>query len=263
MQIKSLIFDMDGVLWRDQTPLGDLKKLFEQIDVSGIKVAFATNNSSKTPQQYQKKLADFGVQVSADQVFTSGTTLASMILEKLPEGGPVFIIGEEGLVKILQNHGFYHQEKNVLAVAGGLDFAINYEKLKKASLLVQSGVPFFFTNIDPTFPTPHGNIPGAGSILAALETASGVKAITPGKPEPYMFLNALKWLKTSPEQTLVIGDRVDTDILGGIKANCKTALVLSGVTSEEDLKSHPIQPDFIFINIEQLITSFVKQSWKI
>lgn len=263
MKIRSLIFDMDGVLWKDRSPIMPLEPLFDRLNQVGIRYTFATNNSTQTPQQYQKKLKSFGVDILPEQVITSGTTLASMMAGQFPSGGPVFIIGEEGLFNILKQFGFYYQEENVIAVAAGMDRTLTYEKLKKASLNIQAGASFYFSNIDPTFPSPEGKIPGAGSILAALETACGEKAIIPGKPQPYMFENALKWLNTRPEETLVIGDRLDTDILGGINAKCKTALVLSGVTSKEELQNNAIQPDFTFDHIGTLIDYFIENDWDI
>ncbi|MAT44614.1 MAG: haloacid dehalogenase [Anaerolineaceae bacterium] len=263
MKFKSIIFDMDGVLWKDQTPLTNLKNIFKKLDAASIEYAFATNNSTKTPVEYQKKIALFGVQISPEQVITSGTNLASLLKENYPTGGPLYIIGENGLVDILKDYGFYYEESSVLAVAGGLDRSVTYEQLKKATILINNGSPFYFTNPDPSYPSPEGNIPGAGAIKIAIEAATGVKAITPGKPEAFMFLNALKYLKSTPQETLVIGDRLDTDILGGVRTGCKTALVLTGVTTSIDLEVSEIQPDYVFQNIDELITTLEDSDWEI
>lgn len=263
MKLKSIIFDMDGVLWKDQTPLTNLKKLFKKTEAASIQFVFATNNSTKTPLEYQKKLADFGVKVLPEQVFTSGTNLAAVLAEKFPRGGPLYIIGENGLIEILNQHGFYFQDTDVLAVAGGMDRTVRYEQLKRATILINHGAPFYFSNPDPSYPSPEGNIPGAGAILAAIETATGIRAITPGKPEPSMFLNALKYLKSSPQETLVVGDRLDTDIVGGARAGCKTALVLTGVTSEDQLQFSSIKPDYIYRSVDDLITTFETMNWEL
>ncbi len=263
MKLRSIIFDMDGVLWKDQTPLTNLKSLFTKLEAASIQFVFATNNSTKTPIEYQKKLADFGVNISPDQVITSGTNLAALLRNAFPDGGPLYIIGENGLVEILKEYGFYHQDSSVLAVVGGLDRSVKYEQLKRATILINHGAPFYFTNQDPSYPSPEGNIPGAGAIKVAIEAASGVKAITPGKPEPFMFLNALKYLKSTPQETLVIGDRLDTDILGGLQAGCKTALVLTGVTTIQDLQSNSIQPDFVFQTADDLVNSLEASEWEL
>ena len=255
---------MDGVLWKENTPLADLSKIFQNLDSKNISYVFATNNSMKTPKSYQDKLSEFGVIVSQEQIITSGTTLAKYMKQYFPDGGPVFIIGEAGLIEPLNQIGFFHQAENVIAVAGGLDKTINYEKLSQATLnLSDENVSFFFSNIDPTYPSPKGNIPGAGSILAILETASNRKAVVTGKPEKFMFQQALDFLGKQPNETLVIGDRLTTDILGGINAQCKTALLLSGVTNKADLNASNIKPDIISADITSIIEEMMKTEWKI
>ena len=261
MKIKSLIFDMDGVLWKDSQPIVNLKEIFIKIKQANINYAFATNKSTNTPESYQKKFAKFGVSVNTNQVITSGTNLASILQEKFPQGGPLYIVGETGLYEILDRFGFFHQERDVLAVVGGLDRKITYKKLSGAVININKGVPFYFTNGDPSYPSPEGDIPGAGAIKAAIETPAGIKPITPGTPEPFMFQNALKLLKSRPEETLVIGDRLDTDILGGNRAGCQTALMLSGVTSKATMASSDIKPDYVFENVEQTINTLIESSW--
>lgn len=261
--IKALIFDMDGVLWRDQTPIVNLEWVFNQLDRYELQYAFATNNSTKTPSEYTQKLKQYNIKVNKDQIFTSGTTLVKMLKEKYPAGGPVHILGENGLREPLIEAGFFQSDENILAVVGGLDRQITYEKLKNATLHLQTNVDFYYTNADSTFPTPEGKIPGAGSILAALETASGKKAVLCGKPEPKMMEHALSYLNTSPESTLVVGDRIDTDILGGINANCRTAMVLSGISSRADLENFSFKPDFIHDNLMDLVNFLITNNWTI
>ncbi len=254
---------MDGVLWRDQTPIGDLDKIFQQIQLHNIKFAFATNNSTKSPSQYLDKLNKFGISVKEEQIVTSSITLVELLKEKFPDGGPVHILGENGLREALQKNGFRHRDKNVIAVVGGLDRKINYEKLKIATLLLQQEVDFYYTNADTTFPTPEGIIPGAGSILRALEVGSGRNAILAGKPKPKMFEIAMGIINTSAESTLVIGDRLDTDILGGIEAKCLTAMVMTGISTSEDLENSAYQPHFVFENLTDLVDHFNKNNWEI
>jgi 4-nitrophenyl phosphatase len=263
MKIKAIICDMDGVLWKDQEPIGELFAYFDHLKKVPIQYIFATNNSTKTPEQYQQKLATFNVSISANQVITSGATVAFELAKKYPQGGPVYIIGEEGLIKALEEYGFFHSESNVIAVVGGMEHNLNSEKLDKASSLIKKGADFFFSNMDSTFPTPNGIIPGAGALLAKLEKSSGTKAIVAGKPEPYMLLQAIHRLKTQPEETLVIGDRLETDILGGKNAGCKTALVLSGISSEKDILKQSIYPEVVANNLGELIKKMEQNQWKI
>lgn len=262
-KIKSLIFDMDGVLWRDQTPIGDLGEIYKMLQFHNIKFAFATNNSTKSPSEYQAKLNRYGITTKEEQIITSATTLAEIIKEKFPDGGFVYILGENGLREALQKNGFNHSDQNVFAVVGGLDRQINYEKLKIATLILQQEVDFFYTNADTTFPTPEGIIPGAGSILRALEVGSGRKAIIAGKPKPKMFEIAMKIINASPDSTLIIGDRLDTDILGGLEAKCLTALVLTGISTLEDLDNSAYKPHLVFENLTDLVDNLILNNWEV
>lgn len=262
-KIKSLIFDMDGVLWRDTTPIGDLEQIFQNLQHHNIEFAFATNNSTKSPYEYQDKLTRFGIKVKEEQIITSSITLVELLKEKFPEGGPVHILGENGLREALQQNGFYHRDRNVIAVIGGLDRQINYEKLKNAVLLLQQEVDFYFTNADTTFPTPEGIIPGAGSLLRALEVGCGRNAVLTGKPKPKMFEIALRIINASADSTLVIGDRLDTDILGGLEAKCLTAMVMTGISTSEDLKNSTYQPHFVFENLSTLMDNLIQNNWEL
>lgn len=243
--ISALILDMDGVLWRGNSPLGDLGEIFKIIEEKGLKYSLATNNSTKTPWQYQEKLASFGARIEVEHIITSSQATAYLLKSKFPTGGPVYTIGEVGLEKALQDCGFFMQENDPIAVVVGLDRDLTYSKLKRASLLIQAGVPFFGTNPDRTFPIPGGLVPGTGATLALLETSTRVKPLIAGKPFPYLFEQAIARMQVKPNNTISIGDRLETDILGGKNAGCKTALVLSGVTNLKDLSSSTIEPDFI------------------
>jgi 4-nitrophenyl phosphatase len=243
--ISAIILDMDGVLWRGDSPIGDLHNIFNFIDAKGLKYTLATNNATKTPEQYQQKLASFGASVETSHIITSSQAVAALLMTKFPNGGPVFIIGEDGLEKALQDCGFFPSENDALAVIAGLDRKLSYSKLQKAALLIRAGVPFYGTNPDKTFPTPTGLVPGAGAILALLETSTNIHPIIAGKPFPFMFGLALSRMNVTANSTVSIGDRLETDILGGKNAGCRTALVLSGVTNIKELSISDIKPDFI------------------
>jgi 4-nitrophenyl phosphatase len=252
-EIKSLILDMDGVLWRESAPIGDLPVIFRRFKEVGLKVVLATNNGTKTPDQYVEKMASFGVPIKKEQIVTSAMALAYLLRKRFPQGGPVYIVGEAGLTTTLQDAGFYQAEKDVLAVAAGMDRAIDFWKLKRATLLIRAGAPFYFTNPDRTYPTPEGLIPGAGSIQAALETATDIQAIIAGKPSPALFEFSLERLGTLPQETLVVGDRLETDILGGQNAGCKTAAVLSGIVTREEAESWTPAIDLILPELGDLV----------
>jgi 4-nitrophenyl phosphatase len=251
--IKALILDMDGVLWRESAPIGDLPKAFNGFASAGLQVILATNNATRTPAQYIQKIAGFGVALSEDQVVNSAMGVAYLLKKRFPQGGPVYILGEIGLKTALNEAGFYHSEEPGLAVIGSMDREITFWKLKTATLLIRSGIPFYFTNPDRTYPTPEGLIPGAGSILAALETATDVTPIIAGKPSTTLFDFALEKLGTQPKETLVVGDRLETDIHGGQLAGCPTALVLSGIATRAEADSWSPRVDLVVDELGDLL----------
>ncbi|NQU29300.1 MAG: HAD-IIA family hydrolase [Anaerolineae bacterium] len=264
-KIKALILDMDGVLWRADEAIGDLVRNFEAITARGLKVSLATNNSTRNSADYVQKLASFGVNLDESQVFNCSEVLAVILKEKFPKGGEVYIVGGSGLAEVLTRHGFtpYTAEENDLppaleknspvAVVSGLDIGINYKKLAQATLLIRAGVPYYATNPDNTYPSTFGQLPGAGSIIAALTAATGVDPIVAGKPEPYLFNLAMQQMGVSPEETLVVGDRLETDILGGRNAGCKTALVLTGVATREEGQAWIPKVDMIVENLSNIV----------
>lgn len=251
--IKALILDMDGVIWRDSEPIGDLPEIFKKLINAGIEFAFVTNNATQTVDQYIVRLHNLGIPVKDHLVINSGLATALYLSGRYPEGGKVFIIGEEGLISTLEGFGFIHNEDDPLAVIVGLDRQLTYEKLRKASRFIQAGLNFIGTNPDPTLPTPEGFIPGTGAILAALERATEKLPVIIGKPHPEVFRIALERLGEPPENTLVVGDRLKTDIAGGIAVNCLTGLVLSGVTGRDEVEKSPYKPTFIAEDLDSLV----------
>ena len=187
------------------------------------------------------------------QVINSAQATAHYLSQRYPKGGPVYVVGEPGLIEIMQEEGFTHSESNPLAVVVALDHGINYEKLRVATLLIRSGVPFVGTNPDRTFPTPEGQVPGAGAIIATIEAATDIKPIVIGKPNPAMYQFALERLGTTPKETLVVGDRLETDIAGAQNIGSPCALVLSGVTEEEAAWAWNPSPDIIANDLTNLI----------
>ena len=254
--IKAFILDMDGVIWRSYEPIGDISAIFGRFHDAKVNFALATNNSSRTRLQYKEKLQSFGINVELSQIITSSLVTAQSLKIIFPEGGPVYIVGEDGLFQSLEEQGFFHQEENVLAVVAGLDRGFSFNKLSQATKLIREGAYFFGTNPDRSFPNPNGFGPGAGAILAAIEAATDVKPKTFGKPAVEMINSAIDYLNCTAEQCLMIGDRLETDILAGQNAGCKTALVLSGVSDLKDLKTWEPKPDFVEKDLTALIDNF-------
>lgn len=257
-QLCALILDLDGVLWRDKIAIGDLPEIFKKIESQNLKVIFATNNATKSISEYVDKMASFGLNVDPSKIVNSAMALGEHLTRRFPNGGNVFVVGQPSLVEVMQKYGFHHVDNptdhDIIAVIASLDQSISYEKIKTASLLIQEGIPFYGTNTDATYPTPYGLWPGSGTIVRALETASNTKAIIIGKPESALFNMALERLGTRPDQTMVIGDRLETDIAGGQAAKCLVGLVLSGASTAEDVEKWQPKPDIICSTLEELIT---------
>ncbi|MCI0554709.1 MAG: HAD-IIA family hydrolase [Anaerolineae bacterium] len=257
--IKALILDMDGVLWKADAPIGDLPAIFKSIAARGLKYVFATNNGTKTPEQYADKLAELGVIVEPRQVVTSSLGVAHMLsaTRKFPRGTKIFMIGEDGVYQALREKGFQvldvENAQDAQVVVMGIDRAITFDKMREATLLVRRGVPFYGTNPDKTFPTPRGEIPGAGAWISVVTTATDVEPIYTGKPYPYMMELSLEILGTKKEETLVVGDRLETDIAAGQAVGCPTALVLSGVATKEQAEAWKPKMDFIAADLATLI----------
>lgn len=244
---------MDGVLWLGDEAIGDLPEIFGTIKKRGWQVMLATNNATRSAKQFLDKVAGFGVPLEEWQVINSPIVTAYYLEKLFPGGGPVYILGEEGVHKALKEKGFYHADDDVLAVVVGLDRQLSYDKLMRATLHIRSGKPFIGTNPDKTYPLPQGLVPGAGAVIAIVETATDVKPTIMGKPMPQMYATCLERMGVSAEETLVVGDRLETDIAAGQTLGCKTALVLSGVTTLESAQKWQPAPDWIGADLTTLV----------
>lgn len=259
--IEGLILDMDGVLWRDSQPMLDMPLFFTGVARLGIPVVFATNNGTRSVDMYVKRLAQFGVSAEPWQIVTSAIAVAEYLKKQYPSRGAVYVVAETGVQQALQEQGFQviddrnseKEAEDCIAVVAGMDRAFNYEKLARAALLIRAGKPFIGTNIDLTFPSPRGLVPGAGAILAMLEAATSISPTVIGKPEPYLYQFALQRLGTEPAKTLAVGDRLETDILGGQRTGCPTLLVLTGVTTAQQAANWHPQPDLILPSLADLL----------
>ncbi len=190
--LHGLIIDMDGVLWRDQTPIGDLPAAFAAISERGLLLTAATNNATRSADDYAQRLQNLGVTIDPAQIITSAEATALTLARRLPSGGRVFVVGEQGTASCLKDAGFQPvmdptDEGEVVAVVAGMDRAFTYEKLRVASRHVREGALFYGTNPDATFPTPDGLVPGSGTIIAAIATAAEIQPTIIGKPSPLMF----------------------------------------------------------------------------
>lgn len=250
-RLRALIIDMDGVLWHGDMPMPGLVEFFSLIRARKLAIILATNNASRTPDQYRRKLSEMGVEVDCSEILTSAQA-AALYLKDRARGGRVFVIGEDGLKQALTEVGFTLTEGESDYVVCGMDRTLNWEKLAQAVLNIRAGAVFIGTNADKTLPTERGMVHGNGAVLAALETATDVSPIVVGKPEPIMYLQAMARLGMPEEHTAALGDRLETDILGAKRAGISSILVLSGVTKREALNSSDYQPEWIFQDILEL-----------
>lgn len=249
--IKGLLIDMDGVLYRGNEPISGGREFVALLRREGTPFLLLTNNSTRMPVQYVDKLARMGIEVGEGDILTSAQATALYLERIASPGAKVYLIGEEGLRAALRERGYVMAEDADFVVVG-MDTRFTYEKLKTASLLIRDGARFIGTNPDRTFPSEEGIIPGNGAILAALEAATGVAPTVVGKPEPAMFELALAKLGVREERTAIIGDRLETDVLGGHRSGLITVLVLSGIANRRELEDFHLKPDFVFEDIEHL-----------
>ena len=251
--IRHVILDMDGVLFRLNTPIcggGELLAYFRQ---TGRRFLLVTNNSTLTPEQYGAKLGQMGIDVKAKQILTSGEATAMYISRLSPPGTRVYVIGENGIRVALQKRGFVlANDADVSYVVCGLDRQLTYEKLTLASMAIRSGAKFVATNPDRTLPTEQGLLPGAKAIFSAIQVATDTEPTVIGKPEPAMFELAMSMLGAEVQDTAIVGDGLETDVRGGSALGLKTVLLMSGVTSSQQLEHSELQPDLVYQDISAL-----------
>lgn len=253
---RAFIFDMDGVLYRGSQALEGGPELLQALDAAGKPAMLATNNSTATPCSYTAKLAKMGMTVSSERILTSGTATADYLTEELTAGAGLYVVGMPELSEQLFSRTTFRpvdpRQEVPAAVVVGLDLTFTYEKMKLAMAAILAGAAFVATNSDATLPTEHGFDPGAGSVLAGIEMATGRQATVIGKPSPRTLLQAAKQLGADPATTVMVGDRLDTDILAGERAGMLTVLLLTGVSSRTDIDQIGVVPDVILDDLPAL-----------
>ena len=255
---EAFIIDLDGVLYLLEDPVPGAAEAVCALRDRKKSYVFLTNNSSTSPRKYVEKLGRFGIKISDAQVVTSSQALASQVAALgFARGSTAFVIGEAGLIDQIREMGFRllnveeGGEADYIFVGWGRNF--NFDKLKAAVKAVRRGAVFMATNRDATYPTPNGLWPGAGTLVAAVSTGSGVEPYVAGKPNPLMVKLALQRMEAAPARSLLIGDRLDTDIMAGVAAGVDTLLVLSGVSSVEDIQRSDVKPKYVMNSIAGLL----------
>ncbi len=252
--IQGVVLDMDGVTWNGAQILPGVPNFFLFLREQHIPYVLATNNSSKNVDEYVARLSSLGVPVEANNIVTSGTVTAEALAQQYPPRTPIYVIGSESLIQLLTSFGYEINPMQAKVIVVGLDTMLTYEKLRIAGQRILAGADFIGTNGDLTLPTADGLVPGNGTTLAALQAMTGCTPRLMGKPEPIMYEVALKRLGTTASHTLMVGDRLDTDILGAQRSGLQTALVLTGVSTRKDVSALPPKelPNGLFDNLAAL-----------
>jgi 4-nitrophenyl phosphatase len=252
-RIRHLLIDLDGVLYRGNTPLAGAADFVAWLRARGITFRLVTNNATLTQVQYVAKLQGLGIPVSENEVFTSALA-ASLYLQERDDAHTAYVIGEDGLIDALQRAHIQLVEERPDWVVVGLDRHLTYEKLAIAALAIASGTRFLGTNPDTSFPAERGLLPGAGAIQAAISATTGVSPIVVGKPQSLMFELALKQLGGTLDDSAMLGDRLDTDIAGAHNVGMPSILVLTGVSTRDDIERSPVVPSLVVEDLPALMT---------
>lgn len=256
--IGALLIDLDGTLFHGGIMIKDADRLIAGLRVAGVPFLFVTNNSSRTQEQVAAHLRGMGIEAQAHEVCTSSLASAHFVAQESP-GARVAILGEEGLHTAFKEAGLSVVDESPQVVVQGIYRAFDYAALAQASRWIREGARFVLTNPDLMLPTDDGVMPGAGSLGAAIEAASGVPPVVIGKPEAYMIRYAAEMLGIPVEQAVVVGDNMRTDISAGGKAGCRTILVLTGITTRENYDDYAkltgAVPDLICEDLAELMVT--------
>lgn len=252
LEKKAFICDMDGVLYHGNKLLDGVVAFVNWLIEAKKEFIFLTNSSERSPAELSQKLSRLGLEVPKERYYTSALATASFLSSQCP-GGSAYVIGEAGLTNALYDAGMTMNNVNPDYVVVGESRTYNMENIERAVHLVLKGAKLIGTNPDLTGPTEKGIVPATRALIAPIELATGVQAYFIGKPNPLMMRHAKKMLNTHSEDTVVIGDRMDTDILAGIEAGIDTVLVLSGVTDAATMEKFPYQPKYVFNGVGDII----------
>ncbi len=249
---KAFISDMDGVIYHGNKLLDGAKELVDWLKKEDKDFLFLTNSSERSPLELSKKLERMGLEIDESHFYTSALATASFLASQCP-GGSAYVIGEAGLLNALYNAGITMNDVNPDYVVVGESRSYSYEKIEKAIHLVLGGAKLIGTNTDLTGPSERGILPACRALTAPIELATGRSAYFIGKPNPLIMRHAMRKLGCKREDAVIIGDRMDTDIVAGIQTEMDTVLVLTGVTGEKELREMPYRPTFILKGVGDIV----------
>jgi NagD protein len=256
------LIDMDGVLYRGSELIPGADSFIRELRARSIPFRLLTNNSQRTRRDVVAKVARLGIDVEEEHVFTCAMATARFLARQKP-GGTAFVIGEGGLLTALHQNGFAVVDHDPDYVVVGEGRTFNLELVETAVRLVHGGAKLIATNLDPSCPTEDGIRPGCGALVALLEAATGARAFSVGKPSPLMMRAARKELGLSTDETTIIGDTMETDILGGVQLGFHTVLVLSGGTKREDLRRYAYGPEVVVDSLAEFSELLESTGWTV
>ncbi|SFX42211.1 4-nitrophenyl phosphatase [Thermoactinomyces sp. DSM 45891] len=249
-QYQGYLIDLDGTLYRGIEVIPGAVHFMKRLVESNIPYLYLTNNSSRLPEQVAKHLRSFGLPATPEQVYTSAMATAQYIQKNHPRS-KVFVVGEEGLYHALIEVDMTLTDREPDVVVAGIDRTFDYEKCKRASLAIQAGAAYIATNVDRVLPTEEGYLPGSGTINIAISHASNRKPVVIGKPETIILQYALELLGTKEDETLIVGDNLETDILTGVRGGVDTLMVTTGVHTRLDVEKYNITPTFVVDHLDK------------
>jgi NagD protein len=249
--VKHFITDMDGVLVKGKQIIPGADRFIATLEEQGREYLLLTNNSLYTPRDLSHRLRNIGMEIPTERLFTSAMATASFLQSQRPEG-TAFVIGESGLTQAIHEIGYVITDIEPDYVVLGETEGYNYENVTKAIRLIDAGARFIATNPDVSGPSEAGIVPGCGAMAALIEKATGKAPFYVGKPNPLMMRSALNYLDVHSEDTAMVGDRMDTDIVAGVESGMRTILVLTGVTRRADIERYPYRPTWVLESVAEI-----------
>jgi NagD protein len=250
--IETWLTDMDGVLVHEEDPIEGAREFVEALKASGKKFMVLTNNSIFTPRDLRARLLASGIDVPEQAIWTSALATARFLDDQRP-GGTAYVVGEAGITTALHDVGYVMTDRNPDYVVLGETRTYSFESITRAIRLIDSGARFIATNPDPSGPSHAGKMPATGSVAALISTATGRSPYFIGKPNPLMMRSALNALEAHSETTVMVGDRMDTDIISGLEAGVRTVLVTTGSTRPDQVEVFPYRPTWVVDSIADLV----------
>jgi NagD protein len=250
--VETWLTDMDGVLVHEEDAIPGAAEFITALEQSGRSFLVLTNNSIFTPRDLRARLLRSGIDVPEKAIWTSALATAQFLAEQRP-GGSAYVVGEAGLTTAMHDVGYVMTDRDPDYVVLGETRTYSFEAITRAVRLIERGARFIATNPDPSGPSPAGTLPATGSVAALISTATGRQPYYIGKPNPLMMRSALNRLDAHSETTIMVGDRMDTDIISGLEAGLRTVLVLTGSTSPEQVEHFPYRPSRIVASVADLV----------